>query len=400
MDNSAKTDEQRRNKVLVVDSMHLFKDSEGTYYSPVIYNDDFFARYLNVFDQLSLIAKVRIIDDCEKEKYIKINTKRITVCELPWYQGIKNMFRMIMPLIKVYKKAVRDCDCYIFRVLQIESMFAFIFRERKKPYVVEVVNDPESWQEFGMLMRKVLSAFLRQMINCADGASYVTKCVLQKKYPKKEKKGKKIFTSYYSSVELLKSDIMEPKQYPDNMDKITIIHVANTVNGNGKGHKTVLDIVCFMKKSGIEVEARFIGDGPSVIEFKELSRKLGIEEQVIFMGRISERKKLLEEIRKADIFVFPTYSEGLPRCIIEACAVGVPCLSTPVAGIPELLDAEYLFEPDDVIGFVTKIEELMNEPSKLEEMSKKNVVTAMQYEKGILSERRYEFYCKLLHLLN
>ena len=65
------------------------------------------------------------------------------------------------------------------------------------------------------------------------------------------------------------------------------------------------------------------------------------------------------ELKKNDVFIFPSKSEGLPRAVIEAMAVGLPCLSTPVGGIPELIDEEYLFDPLDEMGFTNAIKRFL-----------------------------------------
>ena len=85
----------------------------------------------------------------------------------------------------------------------------------------------------------------------------------------------------------------------------------------------------------------------------------------------------------------------MPRVLIEAMAVGLPCLSTPVNGIPELLDAKYLFDPDDVEGFTNKIESLLHTPSELKEMSVNNLEHAQEYKDSVLQSRRDIFYKKL-----
>ena len=57
--------------------------------------------------------------------------------------------------------------------------------------------------------------------------------------------------------------------------------------------------------------------------------------------------------------MFPTQAEGLPRGILEAMAVGMPVLSTPVGGIPEIIEKDYLFSPFDAEAFANKICYLM-----------------------------------------
>ena len=194
------------------------------------------------------------------------------------------------------------------------------------------------------------------------------------------------------------SDITGAKSFPEKLECLNIVHMANVISGNSKGHKTLIEVVKRLVENGVNVKVKFIGDGPSVQEFKDYAKDIGVDKNIEFTGRISERSKLLYEVRQGDIFVFPSYSEGLPRCIIEACAVGCPCLSTPVGGIVELLEEEYLFAPDDVEGFANKIVELVNNPAKLNCMSETNIAKAQKYEKTILDARRKGFYEKLYNL--
>ena len=79
-------------------------------------------------------------------------------------------------------------------------------------------------------------------------------------------------------------------------------------------------------------------------------------------------------------------------------AVGLPCISTPVDGIPELLPADCLILPMDTEGFVKKIIALLNAPECLNEMSKQNVSKAKDYEESILQHRRDIFYDRLKKL--
>jgi len=76
-------------------------------------------------------------------------------------------------------------------------------------------------------------------------------------------------------------------------------------------------------------------------------------------------------------------------------AVGLPCLSTPVNGIPELLESEFLFDPFDVNGFVEKLISLKKNPDKLNRMSEININVAKKYEVTVLQKRRRAFYLKL-----
>lgn len=384
--------------VLLVDSQHLFKDEDGYYYAQKIFND--FGRYLQAFDRMKVACKVRHISKNDAERLLKIDTSKIEICEIPWYQGLKQMSFKLPSLIRAYKNMVKDCDCYILRVLQIESIFVYFFRNKKKPYAVEVVNDPSEWKFFPTFLRIALAWLLRRMVKNANGVSYVTKDVLQNKYPAKARlipdaDSAGYFETHYSTVEIKKADLREPKTYPDRLGKIRIVHIANVIVDNSKGHKNLIAVAGTLIQKGYDVEVDFIGSGLRISDFEKMACDMKIDKKVRFIGRIDSREKLLDALHQYDLMVFPTYSEGLPRCIIEAYAVGLPCLSSPVGGVPELVASDYLFEPDDISGYVNMIVALMEDGKKLEKMSIDGIEAAKEYLSEKLEQRRALFYTKL-----
>ncbi len=64
----------------------------------------------------------------------------------------------------------------------------------------------------------------------------------------------------------------------------------------------------------------------------------GIGAMVTLAGSVDHRADLLREYRSADIFVFPSHFEGFPQALVEAAAVGLPCIGSHVGGIPDILD--------------------------------------------------------------
>lgn len=91
------------------------------------------------------------------------------------------------------------------------------------------------------------------------------------------------------------------------------------------------------------------GDG-EIGEGKRLSIELGIEKQVIFLGWVSGANKD-DAYKKASIFCLPSYAEGFPMAVLDAWSYGLPVITTPVGGIPDIAkDGEnlMLFEPGDI----------------------------------------------------
>lgn len=386
-------------KVLVTCNAHLFKTPDGKYYTPSIYNYDFFQRYLNVFDKVRFVSKTKHVESIDVSKFLLVSREGLEIYELPWYQGLMGMLKNTFKLIARYRNAGEGCDCSIFRVAQIESYLSYMLWKRKgRPYAVEVVNDPATFTDMNRIFKEICCYILKHMVGKANGASYVTEYSLQNHYPSKASKigeNEKYFESYYSSVEILEHEIRAPKKYDNSKKTYELVHSSNSINGDNKGHTTLFKAFKIVIESGYSVKLNLIGDGSFLPHLKEYATELGIRDKVNFIGRLHSRENVLETLSNFDLLVYPTHMEGLPRCLIEAMSVGLPCISTPIAGIPELLENKYLFQPGDSEGFAKEIIRLISKPEELEIMSINNTEIAKKYTKDKLMKRRNAFYSKL-----
>ena len=68
-----------------------------------------------------------------------------------------------------------------------------------------------------------------------------------------------------------------------------------------------------------------------------MTGELDLGDAVTFLGWLPSGQ-VSEELANADAFVLPSYNEGLPMSLLEAMAAGLPVLSTPVGGIPEVVE--------------------------------------------------------------
>lgn len=383
-------------KLLLVDNAHIFQTPDGEFYSPSIYSDEFFERYLRVFDNVRFVSKVKKIENDETDNLLHLSNKRVEIYPIPWYQGGKALLKKLPRVIMAYRKAGFECECCILRIAQIESFFAYIFSGCfKQPFAVEMVNDPLEFKEMNWIIRKIMVAFTRVLLRKAIGASYVTEEYLQKKYPCRSVEKGVGFSSYYSSISLSENDIVNQKK-KKSFGNVRLIHVSNSISNNIKGHCEVIDIAKRLIDKGIECEVRFIGDGSAVNDFKYYAKKKKIEEKVYFIGRISSHEKLMCELKKADLFIFPTkLGEGLPRAVIEAMAVGLPCIVAPAGGMYELIEEKYIVPVFDIDRYVQKIQGLCSNNVEYQRVSERNISIAKRYVKSKLDVRRSAFYYEL-----
>ncbi|NER19677.1 MAG: glycosyltransferase family 4 protein [Symploca sp. SIO1C2] len=104
-------------------------------------------------------------------------------------------------------------------------------------------------------------------------------------------------------------------------------------------------------------------------EAKALTERLEIKQHVTFPGWVNpdERNELLSD---ADVFLLPSYNEGLPMAVLEAMSWGLPVVTTPVGGIPELItnkETGLLVDPGNIPQLAEALESLItNEPLRLE----------------------------------
>lgn len=83
-----------------------------------------------------------------------------------------------------------------------------------------------------------------------------------------------------------------------------------------------------------------------------LTKQLGLESKVKFLGF---RKDIAEICKTADLFIFPSYQEGLPVALMEAMACELPVIASNVRGNRDLIAKENLFEPEDVAALTNLI---------------------------------------------
>lgn len=106
-----------------------------------------------------------------------------------------------------------------------------------------------------------------------------------------------------------------------------------------------------------------VGGNGKVDEFKQKTVEYGIEDMVIYEGWVSGEKKA-SLFNLADAYILPSYTEGVPISILEAMSYGVPVLSTPVGGIPEVVTSGVnglLFNAGDKKAMAECINRLLND---------------------------------------
>jgi len=128
---------------------------------------------------------------------------------------------------------------------------------------------------------------------------------------------------------------------------------------------------------------------------EEVKKLIAKEKRIILLDECRDRNEIIEMYQAADIFVLPSFREGLPLTLFEAMASGLPIVATPVNGIPyEMKDKEngFLVKYGDTKEFAKKILYLLDNDKKRKSIIKNNLKKAKNYTWDIISDKTLEVY--------
>lgn len=104
-----------------------------------------------------------------------------------------------------------------------------------------------------------------------------------------------------------------------------------------KGHLLLVEAVNQLVKAGFKFKLIFVGDGPLRPEIEQLINRLGLENYIEITGWATNTQ-VQQQILASQVFVLPSFAEGLPVVLMEALALSRPVISTYIAGIPEVVE--------------------------------------------------------------
>lgn len=107
----------------------------------------------------------------------------------------------------------------------------------------------------------------------------------------------------------------------DLSGKLVVGHVGRMVHQ--KNHRFLLEIFKAISEKREDAVLLLVGMGPLEEQLRHHARQLGLENKVIFAGRRFDIPAMLSAM---DVFVFPSFHEGMPNTVVEAQATGLPCL--------------------------------------------------------------------------
>ena len=172
-------------------------------------------------------------------------------------------------------------------------------------------------------------------------------------------------------------------------DDIAVISVGE-LNSN-KNNITIVKAMAKIKNDNLHYY--LCGVGQEAAAIKQYASEHGLEKNIHFLGYRNDIKELLSA---CDIFVMPSFREGLSRSLMEAMACGLPCVVSKIRGNTDLLKegGGYLCAPDSADEFSVAIEKCLKADRKA--MGAANMQSVKKYDISIVTAEWEKIYKDVL----
>lgn len=379
----------------IEDRLILGKDNKIYNFQGVNTYALFLSRYLQVFSKIIVVARVLNDPNYNGNEKNLVEGTGVKVIPLPYYVGPWEYMKVKKETRNIIKSTINNKSAYILRNGNVARIASAELKKNKIKYSVEVVGDPfDVFSKGGVkhplrLFFKYAGYFdLKKLVKGASTAMYVTKEYLQRRYPCKN------VSFSVSDVRIFEEEIKNNSKRYEAKSSFKLISVGS-LEQMYKSPDIVLKSIQLLNEKGYGCSLKWIGSGKYMESMKNMAEELGIKEKVDFLGFISNKQELIDQLDYADFFVLASRTEGLPRVIPEAFARALPVIGTKVGGIPELLQEDLLIDVNNPKQLADKIIQLIENPSNAEQISRENLEKAKEFSENILQQKRIEFYQKV-----
>jgi len=382
-------------KALFVHDHYYYRDGD-TILSKGQYHHTLWQRYLNHFQSLTVIGRdagqadrhekgINIACRDQVDFHLLNNTN--TLRGKLWGQrGIK----------KQIETMVADHDVIILRGISELGILAFHAAKAQGKYVAfEIVSCAfdELWFH-GSIKAKIYSLyrFLKQrsMAKQANAVIYVSQDFLQRRYPTHAP-----LIARASNVQLPKAAFEQKHQ--STPSKTTYkIGLIGTLKNRLKGVTVAIEAIHLLKQRGFDqVTLHILGPGDPT-PYHNMIKDKGLENIVILDGIRESGDAVWQWLRTLDLYIQPSFQEGVPRATIEAMAQNLPVIGSNAGGLPELIDRDWIVKRGDAPALANAIEAILSNHAAMTAQGEKNFKTAHHYSHQTLSAIRNDFWSNVV----
>lgn len=386
---------------------HPFYNFNGEFYSPGRFTASTWSRYLNteMLSDLTVVSRGIKISNAHKG-LVKSSVDKVQFDPLYHVKGGTDYYRYASDIKAQLRKHIEKVDIVIIRAPSAFGYYAYkICRKLNKPYITEVVGCiwDSNWN-YGNRLGKLHAPFSyiqnKELIKNSLATLYVTEHFLQKRYSTHAS-----ITTHASNVHIPSPEITVLNKHLKRLENISSSHVFKlgilaNIAVKYKGYDVAIEALHKLKVRRPELKFQFLiagGGCPNYVN--SLITQYGMENELKLLGQLASGDEVFNYLDDLDVYLHPSRQEGLPRSVIEAMSRGCPVLASSIAGIPELLERDFLHKSGDANELSTHIETLLIDLQLRMKAAKENFEKAREYTDEVLSQRRLAFYKQAFELI-
>lgn len=382
-------------RLLFAHDHRFFRGPGGELYTAGTFPASAWDRFLDHFEELHVVAR----DGGPVGEGVRLARSDRARVEFDFLPSLGSLQQLVLGSDDVrtrMRAAVERADAVVARLPSEIGLLAIKYARRLgKPFAVELVGCAwDSYRTHGAgaarLYAPLAYARTRAAVASAPFVLYVTQSWLQDRYRTAGE------WRSASNVALSAMDAGGESRRELRLKRLQggerpILGTIGTLWTKYKGLQTAIEALAKLRSSGLDLNYRILGPGP-VEPWQELAREHGVGDLVHFDGTRSAGNDVADWLDGIDIYLQPSFTEGLPRAMIEAMSRGAACIGSTCGGIPELLPPERLHRPGDAKRLEELVRRLATDPAAVAAASLADRKTAHQFDPEALSKIRSEHY--------
>lgn len=193
---------------------------------------------------------------------------------------------------------------------------------------------------------------------------------------------------FFASDNLVKATKREELGIPK---EATLLISAGELNSN-KNNAVIINAMSVCQNE--KIHYILCGVGPLEQKLKALAVEKGVADRVHFLGFRGDMKECLAA---SDVFVMPSFREGLSRSIMEAMSSGLPCVVSKIRGNVDLVEdgvGGYLCAPADVKAFAEALDKLATDEKLRQSMRNTNLGRIKDFDVSVVIDKMTHIYGK------
>jgi glycosyltransferase involved in cell wall biosynthesis len=179
--------------------------------------------------------------------------------------------------------------------------------------------------------------------------------------------------SHWSKLEVVPLGVDIQKYTPITKNASFVYNILSVGRLNvNKGFPLLIEAAKKLKELGKKVQFNIVGEGPERSSLQSLVDRWNLQDSIFFLGALSQQGTL-SAYQTADLFVLPSFAEGVPVVLMEAMSMEIPCIASQLHGIPELIDHGkngILIFPSDLDQLVDSMVRCIDNPDYGQELGK------------------------------